>query len=108
MYEVTRYVANDGTEFKNPADCIKHEAEQHGRTYLCPKCKGKRTVNGEPQYESRYDRELTANMGSMTDLYSKQLVGYEQITCDVCDGFGYTKDEVVPITKTVVTGYTKA
>lgn len=107
MYEVKRYVANDGTEFKSPAECIKHEAELQGCTFLCPKCNGKRTVNGEPQYENKYDRELTAHSGSMSPMYSQQLVGYEQITCDVCDGVGYTKDEVVPITKTVVTGYKK-
>ena len=105
MYEVTRYMSRDGQEFKTARDCIEHEASLNGLFNVCPKCKGKGHVLGDPITKMVYDEALTGYSGSMTPMYSSQVTGYKQIDCDVCHGHGYTKNEVKEITKQVVVGY---
>ena len=100
---VERWQAKDGSLHVSEYECKKHE---NAGLFECPKCKGIGRINGKPVYESRYDEEATAWGGQFASpVYKKVVVGYEQITCDLCNGHGWTKEEKKPVMESRVIGW---
>ena len=63
------------------------------RPYKCPKCKGTGDMN------------ICVDPGHLNIDERHKLPVFKSISCDLCDGWGYTKTEKKPITKTRVIGY---
>lgn len=106
MEKVQMFRAKDGSFHATADECISYEAKLAGLTFRCPKCEGKWTVNGEPITKYVEDLESTAYMGYFAPMqYKDVIVGYEQVCCPVCYGFGWTKEPKKAITKQVVVGY---
>lgn len=105
--QITAYLISDGTIIRNKTHAIKVDALLHGRSFPCPKCRTTGELQGNPIKERQRDNEAEGWAGSMggTTIYKDVIVGYHQLECDVCQGYGYTEKEAKPITKEVVVGY---
>lgn len=102
-HKIEQWAANDGQSFNTELEAKRHDFGLP--CFDCPNCKCKGTIDGDPIIENRYDEALTGYSGSMYPMYSKQQVGYKQDTCKVCNGSGFTRKEMTPIVKQVITGY---
>ena len=106
MREVSMYQSIDGKLFKLKVDCVAHDAKINGREHLCPKCDGERLVaEGDMQYKSIENPDHGYNGWYAPMTYTKVEAGRKMIKCDVCDGFGYTKERYKPSTVEKVVGY---
>lgn len=65
------------------------------RPYKCPKC------NGEGGEQKRYN----AYPSGLPDSGWVEEWKFKYVQCDLCEGHGYTKRELKPVTKTEVVGY---
>ncbi len=96
--KVERWEAYDGS-----LHLTEYEAKKHNTTFKheCPKCSGLGRVNGKPINKHVIDHEASGWAGWHSDTVTKEVtVGYEQDTCDVCGGEGWTQEKKKPITKT--------
>jgi len=108
MRAITRFEARDGSVHDVEQDCRKHEAALDGRHHRCPKCSGSGRDPGAPIYNMIVHRGPEPN--SVDGFGAHQCVVTEKrftghAPCDVCSGFGYTKEPKRPITRTQVVGY---
>lgn len=105
--KVERWEANDGTLFRSELGAIKHDAK--GRPYKCPKCNGFARCDGPtPKVVRKYDEEATGWGGQFAPpVYRDHIVGYEQVSCDACNGYGWTAGPLEPVTETKIVGWKK-
>ena len=64
--------------------------------YKCPKCNG----------QGYLVREYNGYPSGLPDSGSVYEAAYDYRKCDLCDGMGYTKKEMKPITETKIVGWT--
>jgi len=107
MRLITKYVANDGSEFTDELACRYHEVKSmHGEAHQCPKCLGRGVVQGEPIIERVRDYISESYQGMFArPEYMNKIVGYESVPCNVCGGGGYTATLKLPVTKTTIVGW---
>ncbi len=106
MREQTVFLAHDDTPFSTAFECKQHEAKLAGKTYICPACEGKATEHGDDIVESREDEDATAWGGQFASpVYRDVVVGHKVVPCSVCDGYGWTDHQKIPVTKQVRTGW---
>lgn len=86
MIEKIVFESNDGQVFNSKIECIHHEGN-----YVCPKCKSLGTVKG------RYN----AYPSGLPDSGWVDDWKYKDVTCNVCNGKGYTETKLKPIIKVV-------
>lgn len=93
------YIANDATEWVSEFNCREHEAKLKNLTYLCPHCNGRGTQHGEPIFTRVVDPDDVACGGDYWGLGKDVPTGgYKQVSCEVCDGHGWTATEKWQVT----------
>lgn len=93
----------------------RHLAKLAGRTFECPVCKAKGSVDDKSrpiQKRVPYGKNETppcAYNGCWGCADCSQgpirTIGYESKTCSICKGYGYTARPMKPVTETVVVGW---
>ena len=107
MREIIKYKAQDGKEFDSKSKCREYECEITNRKFECPKCKGSGEV---AEGNLIYGTVTNPNYGwggfyDSTPPTIQEAIGREVVDCNLCQGFGKTKEEKKPIIREEVIGY---
>ncbi|AQG98327.1 hypothetical protein A9R05_05445 [Burkholderia sp. KK1] len=108
MRTFTQYEAEDGVCFDTAYECREHEARLNGLTHKCPKCCGYGEDRTKPLYFNVVHRgpEPSSVDGwgaHRCEVHERKLDRY--MSCEICNGRGWTAVEKKPIVRTEVIGY---
>ena len=116
MLKVSAYQSADGQLFISRSECKRYESGN--LPFVCPKCAGEghetigpimgsRKYIDEAATRALAEEESFGGGRSCTPVYRREIVGWLEKDCDVCNGAGWTAIERKPITEThtTITGY---